>query len=347
MSNDTITNPDPVILYGSGRSGTTWLEERIAGAILADVIFEPLHPEVNPVANKYAYRFIKPGDNAADLLHYIKQLLAGEVDSLWTRYRVLPSRLIPKYKTFTVKAELKSWLKRYLDLYRNYRIYRPNKAKSRKVIKLIRGNLLLPWLLSEMSDAVHIAIVRHPISVIESRMRLDLLAGNIGLIQGSNDWNAQRLINMYLQHGLPEELAAICSALPDLDTLSELEQHCVLWCIENKLLLSTAHPSLIIAKYEQLLVADSDAWKTIANKLAVDYKQLVENIKDPSQQTAKTGTTNSGASVAGSATKLKKLAGNDCCSIIQLYLDTFSIDSYTAIDNKEGNSLHQGVLRGA
>lgn len=323
--------PQPIFLYGSGRSGTTWLVERIAEAVNADVIFEPLHPEVGSTAKDYAYRYLAPGAAAEPLLAYFRSLLSGEFQSLWTRYRILRSRLIPSLSTFTVKAEFKVWLMRLSVILTKLRRYYPNRRLPKKLIKLIRANMLLPWLVKALPDARHIVIVRHPASVIESRMRLDRQAQEAGIITGADDWSALKLIWKYLENdNLPENIIAIIAELPPLETLSEFEKQCILWCLENKLVLGGRQQPAHIIYYEQLLESNSSAWQSLAAELGVEVSRLTHNMYRPSQQASQNNKTeNSNWHISGFE-NLAKFAGVDCLSRLQFYLDVFMIKDYVA-----------------
>ena len=50
---------NPLIIAGSGRSGTTWILDVIAESNNLRTVFEPLQPYGVPEAQSYGYRYLK------------------------------------------------------------------------------------------------------------------------------------------------------------------------------------------------------------------------------------------------------------------------------------------------
>ena len=69
--------PEHVIIAGSGRSGTTWIQDVLAEANQLRTVFEPLHPQGVSRARGLAYRYIEADEESPDLQHYFDDLLAG------------------------------------------------------------------------------------------------------------------------------------------------------------------------------------------------------------------------------------------------------------------------------
>ncbi|WP_320041123.1 sulfotransferase [uncultured Desulfobacter sp.] len=323
---------EPLFLYGSGRSGTTWLEERIAGALDAEVIFEPLQERLHGTAKAYGFRYLDASENHPELQIYFQKLIMGDLKYFWTRYRILPDRLLPTIQTFSNKGEFKAWIKRFPDAFRLMVRYHSTINRPRKIIKLIRANLMIAWLNKTFPSSLHIAIVRHPAAVIESRMRLDRVAQNISIVKGASDWNAKNLLNKYLQYQLPKELKKIIKDIGSMDKLSLYEHHCLLWCIENKLLFNYKNIVSQLIYYEDVIDKENQTWRDLADIINVDENQLTHGMEKPSQQSSKLNQRlqlkfyNSSSPIE----KLKCIHGSSCIHILQDYLDLFSIKHYRA-----------------
>lgn len=323
--------PKLIFLYGSGRSGTTWLEERIVNSLNAEVIFEPLNSSVGYISNKYAYSYLGKDDLSEELTEFFKQLISGKLKSIWTKYRILPSRLIPNKHTFLISAEFKTWLKRFPTAWRNIRFKAFTGHQEVKLIKMIRGNLLFPWVINKFPEALHLFIIRHPAAVIESRMRLDLQVQKSGIITGSDDWSSYILLQKYINNSdLPEMIQKGIYQVNPLETLSEFECHCVLWCVENKLALEQfLSEDLFILYYEHLLRPDHPVWCKLAKMIGSDKASLTCDMNIPSQQSSGDFGKNSGLKQrAVRVEKLIDIAGERCIEILQYYLDLFEIKQY-------------------
>lgn len=331
MNSFNSHDPRYIFLYGSGRSGTTWLEERISSALSAEVIFEPLNPEAGLLAKEYAYCYLSEDEVARELIEFLDALLTGNSATLWTRYRILPARLLPNCSTFLVKAEFKAWVKRFLETIKRISQYYPSRRYENKVIKFIRANLLFPWLIENFPSVVHIFIVRHPASVVESRMRLDKQAQQAGIIQGANDWSALKHIKHYENCSkLPIDIEKVLHDLHPIGQLSEYECQCVLWCVENKLILEETSKQPIVFFYEDLIVEDSPAWEKLASAIGVDKKALTGTMDLASQQASLGFSSDDENWKALSLERLLMLVGDDCLERLQDFLDLFMISQYSA-----------------
>lgn len=321
---------ESVFLYGSGRSGTTWLEERIANAINAEVIFEPLKGGLCDIADKYGYKYLPTLQNSDDLQMYITSLISGDIKFFWTRYRILPERLVPNFQVIANKAEFKAWVKRFSGAYRLLVRYRPTINRPRKIIKLIRANLMVDWFVKTFSGSLHIAITRHPAAVIESRMRLDRLALGAGIARGANDWDAKALVNQYVHHQLPKKLKKTVNEVGPINKLQSYEYHCLLWCIENKLFFDRKNMFSQLIYYEDLIDKKSQSWSILAGVLNTNENKLTHNMEIPSQQASNSSNILSQKSPYSSIEKLKSIEGDSCIEKLQEYLDLFDIRQYKA-----------------
>jgi len=330
--NETINNLSPglIFLYGSGRSGTTWLEERIASALGAEVVFEPLNTSVSRNVSKYAYRYLNVDDNETELEILFQMLISGKIWNLWTRYRILQGRLIPNKFTFLIFAEFKAWLKHFPDVLVKLYRYSVIVPSEKKIIKLIRANLLFIWLMNKFPNALHLYMVRHPVSVIESRMRLDLLAKNAGILTGLDDWSALKMLKKYQNNSnLPYAIKNPLEQIDFSEELYEIDYQCILWCVENKLALDAClSNNIIVIYYEHLLNSDSKAWDNLAKLIGVEKYKLTNKMSVPSQQASGNFEINISGNHIKSMDKLLKIAGDDCLEILEYYLNLFNIKTY-------------------
>jgi hypothetical protein len=116
-------------VFGAGRSGTTWLAQIIAAAGL-ELIFEPLH--TTEVAECGGWRPLPLFYRAGDTFPWpdvFDRAIKGEIRSEWT--------------------------------------VRDNPGARRKVIKFIRANLMIEWIL-ENYDILPVFIIRNPLAVVAS-----------------------------------------------------------------------------------------------------------------------------------------------------------------------------------
>lgn len=118
----------PIVVFGSGRSGTTWLAEIIAAAGCR-LLFEPLHPIRMPEARDFPFpHYLLPGDESP-WETFLARVVAGDV--------------------------------------MNEFVLRDNPGSTRPVVKLIRANLMMAWLIDRF-DIDPVFMVRNPLAVVGS-----------------------------------------------------------------------------------------------------------------------------------------------------------------------------------
>lgn len=145
-----------VAVVGSARSGTTWLGDLLAAGLKARIVFEPFHPVHVPEAARFGLMpYRTPDDEDPQLLEFCRSVFSGELRGPWVDRQA--SRILP----------------------------------AGRVVKCVRANLFSAWLRARLSDVQVVVLVRHPASVVLSRMGVgwdpsmdvDALLGNERLIR--------------------------------------------------------------------------------------------------------------------------------------------------------------------
>ena len=67
------------LIAGSGRSGTTWVQDALAAANDLRPVFEPLHPAVSEIGARYAYRALSRNDEHPELQRFLQTRWATRI----------------------------------------------------------------------------------------------------------------------------------------------------------------------------------------------------------------------------------------------------------------------------
>lgn len=267
-----------ILVLGSGRSGTTWIQDVVADTAQLRPIFEPLHPVAVPAARKLANRRLAMDDNAPDMRRYMDRVFSGELRSIWTDYRVPSDRIRLRPSELLDSGRLRIFYRSLRDLITNYQIYQSSRRRSGLVIKCIRANLMLPWLVRNYNPRV-LFIMRHPCAVIASKMKA-----------GAESWSLdgplqQDLLRRYRsQSAIVQQVAQSGFDLMD-PALDGVRLHAVLWCIENVVPVREARRlGCTVAYYERLAGPDEHAWAAVFDALGLDVTPDPAVMKRPSAQ---------------------------------------------------------------
>ena len=208
-----------VVVAGSGRSGTTWICNVLAACQRSISVFEPLHanrvpgvPVVHP-EDEFPGTYLRPWESHPDWERFFAELLTGRVSNSWTRQdwqrvpRLFGRAAFPDRLGFRL-ARLHYEVGSY--------------GAKMRVIKVIRGNLLLGWMCRNLPFDL-VFIVRHPCAVVASRLRHGWPYSLDGV------WRQSHLVDDHLQP----------FRQPIADAKGPLQRMAVLWCIENLVALST------------------------------------------------------------------------------------------------------------
>lgn len=134
---DDLATGTDVFVAGSGRSGTTWVQELVNHARDHRVIFEPFLGTVVPFCRHFERKqyLRRDGDDSDAFLGPAQTILSGEFRNEWT------------------------------DQYNDRPAYR------KRLIKEIRANLLLHWLRGHFPAVPFVFLMRHPCAVVSSQLR--------------------------------------------------------------------------------------------------------------------------------------------------------------------------------
>lgn len=199
-----------MIVAGTGRSGTTWVADLVGSQIPVREIFEPFNPHLVPEYRQFHYfQYVRPDAPGREIEDFCRRLLRGEIRGPWVDRRV--SRLRPEWR----------------------------------LVKTIRGVLLLAWLRRRFPEVPMVFILRHPCAVVASRLRLEWATdGDIAPMLAQED-----LIRDVLR--------------PHMDLIREArtaeEKHAIIWSISNLVPLLQLPPErLPVVFYERLVTAPEE-----------------------------------------------------------------------------------------
>jgi hypothetical protein len=274
--NRTDAHPHPVrVIAGSGRSGTTWVQDVIADANALRPLFEPLHPLAIPQARPFAYRYFRPDEDDPAAREFLSGVFDGRFHTWWTDYRVRPDRLVPTLPMLRSARAFHDYVRRWRKLWTHRKRYGPKLSRQALLVKFIRANLMLGWIQRHF-DARIVLVLRHPGAVIESRLRL-----------GGEDWDASDQLRQYT--GQSALHADYLFKYNDVlrGSLTAAESHAAIWCIENQLPLTQLGAGTVtVAFYEQLLSGQPEPWQSIIDALELRQMPDERRIQSPSQSTA-------------------------------------------------------------
>ncbi|MFK8102564.1 MAG: sulfotransferase domain-containing protein [Saprospiraceae bacterium] len=231
-----------VLLAGSARSGTTWLAELINYRAAFRYIFEPFNRDEVKLCQHFAERqHLLASSVQAEFQVPLAQIMSGQFRNPWTDF------------------------------------YNTNSDNSRRLIKTVRANFMLPYFGTHFAEIPIVFLLRHPFAVAHSRMKLGWSAPLEAL------WEQENLRTTYLQ------------PYDDLlkTKLTVFERQVLFWCLENKFALSglTTHPRHKIIFYENFILEPRENIQDLFNFLALEYFTSIEKkLAHPSQsvQTRKT-----------------------------------------------------------
>ena len=204
---DRTAPAQTVVLYSSGRSGSTWLSDLLHSLPRTRLVFEPFHPRhgVKDLA-PYRYRYLVPATAEPVLERAYAGVLKGTRTTRWVEQLNNPACFI----------------------------------YERRIVKLVRANLLFPWLASQYPQHKNVLLLRHPAAVV--------------LSQVSNGWDlsSRRIRDQEALLQQPGIRAMDQFGWPD----SGFQSNLLFWAAENRVAIDHALQSnTLVVFYEELCLA--------------------------------------------------------------------------------------------
>lgn len=224
-----------IFLASAGRSGSTWISNIINYQNQYRYMFEPFHSKYVDICEEFIYRqYLRPDNSDDKYLKPAEQIISGRIRDKW------------------------------IDRF-NRKLF----CKDR-LIKDIRANLLLKWLKEHFPEMRIVLLLRHPLAVVNSRIKLGW-GSNIEFFLKQDD-----LIEDFLEPFVKEIKGA----------KSEFEKQIFSWCIENYVPLKQLNKKDIhVTFYEDFCVSSEETIKSLFNFLDIEFKpKIMEKIHIPSPE---------------------------------------------------------------
>jgi len=269
-----------VLVIGTGRSGTTWLAGLLAAPFRYRLLFEPFQPHQVPGAEIVADRYIDPVNIPASAKTFIQRALNDEIDSGWIAQ----------------------------NSNRRFQMHRWRFWPRARIIKIIRGNLLVPALRAMYGPSLPIVLlVRHPGAVVESFLRVNFpWAFDLGVLLKQHQLEEK--------FGVPiEKITAYADDAPG--------KIAVRWAVENAYLLKYGEQFNIRPLYYEDLVEDpAGQIRRLCTELGLDVpKDLEASVYTPAYTTHKRSPTlEHGQAATGWRTRLSGAQINKVQSILDI-----------------------------
>ena len=220
---------NPLVIAGSGRSGTTWVLDVLAEANNLRTIFEPLNPFFTPEARSFANCYVRENAHAPELKRFMEKVFKGEFHNLWIDIRCNKGNLLPSVSQMTPWDYMYNFGAFY-KLFWGRSLKYIRKKSFVPITKFIRANLMLDWI-EKNFDAKIVYVVRHPGAVVASQNAAS--KAKSGAVWDFNGSNKQSILSQYkqdeqLRKDYLDKYYEIFS-----EKLSPVAGHTLLWCIEN------------------------------------------------------------------------------------------------------------------
>jgi|GEM_PF-3681348 len=216
---DTAKNAQTTVLLSSGRSGSTWISTTLQQIPTTRVIFEPFHAGKGTTElSGHRFTYLDAQTSNDRLADSFRRVVQADIRKPW----------IEQFNTGTTLTY------------------------DRRLIKLVRANLLFPWLHKWFPEFRYILLLRHPAAVILSQL-------NGGWNLSSARLNAQSVLRdsarleRFDDYGWPEEGFA---------------SNLLFWIIENEIALECAKTNQsLVLHYENLCMNPDDELRRIEHYL--------------------------------------------------------------------------------
>jgi hypothetical protein len=323
--------PGMRLIAGSGRSGTTWVQDTLAYANNLRPVFEPLHPLASEIGTRYAYRALSADDDHPELRQFLIEVCAGRRRMLWTKYRRHRRSLLPpldELRTMDAAVLLYRQWRKFLGQWPGLAIAgrRPD-----PLVKCIRANLMLGWL-SRRCDCRTVLVVRHPGAVIESELR--------------NAWDPEIALHRFRGDSRLHELTGNRYRALLERRLTPIEALAARWVIENQWVIEQAPANgVTVVFYERLMSSPNLEWSRLCRALDLPEVPSESVRARPSQQSS----ANRFAVTDGASNEPRWLSvlTSEQVELIQGLLDQVHFDLYTLSDPEPRDRTHRAAREGS
>ncbi len=283
---------DTVGIFGTRRSGSTWLMELLESLPEYKSVFEPFHPSWYPEFRKLGIPYdpyVPTQENYPKLRAYLEKVFTGRVGAQFPHRQYLRMGII---------------------------IRRFNASKL--VVKFVRANTMLLWIANTFNLRAIYFIIRHPCATIASQ----LATGYFSRITKEQFLSEiQKVPELAESERLMDRLSGINS---------QIELLAAIWAFENYIPLASKkpHPWYTVI-YERLVVNPEGELKAIFGYIGEEVPEgAVRRIKTPSKVTRKTY----GRDYIGTPRQLikwrEKLSERQVKDILEV-VSWFGLDFYT------------------
>jgi len=272
---------NPLVIAGSGRSGTTWVLDALAEANNLRTIFEPLSPFFTPEARSFANCYVRENAHEPELKRFMEKVFKGEFHNLWIDIRCNKANLLPSVSQMT------SWDYMY-NFGAFYKLFLGRSLKYRRkksfipITKFIRANLMLDWIEKNFNAKI-VYVVRHPGAVVASQIAAS--KAKSGAVWDFNGSTKQSILSQYkqdeqLRKDYLDKYYEIFS-----EKLSPVAGHTLIWCIENILpVYNQQKKKRYVFFYEDIVKDPEKEFGRMVKVLSLERKPDSVIIVRPSQQ---------------------------------------------------------------
>lgn len=239
---------DTIVISGSPRSGTTWLMELLQQLPGYTTLFEPFHHKWFPETEKRGFSlrpYIPQGQGDEAMEEYLEDVFSGCVCSKNPQYR------------FSLDN---TWKRLKAD---------------KLVVKFVRANRLIPWMLERFNVRAIVYMVRHPCATIASQLRTSYTGYDIYKVVPDREeilFDAEKI-------GLDSE-----TMYQIKDLKSDEELLAAAWAMDQIVPLRDNKSKIYLLSYESLFKNNEKELKKILSFLEEMeyYEKMLSKINRPS-----------------------------------------------------------------
>jgi hypothetical protein len=320
FSNKKFNIKDTIIVTGSPRSGTTWLMEILRVIPGYTSVFEPLNPIYFPESfnNGFSSRTYKSSDEDWQIgEEYLRNILSGR---LYYTPGLLDKEIYRKRKFPMILSSFIYQLKPEILMHKLF--------GNKLVVKFVRLNRLLPWLVKRIQLRHIILIIRHPCAVIASQLKTGFCGYHPSFPTYLDIFPDRKTIlgEVSKIEGLSPHL------LNKLDKIKSIEEFlAVSWCMDTIVPLSYSKPyPWTVVSYEKLIKYGENEINHLFDKIGenrIPYS-VYRHLKIPSMLIQK-GEYDIVTNVNKQLYKWKDFLSEKKIERIQKIVSAFNIDFYT------------------